>query len=205
MHHVQTCIWLVESQMTRDSFLQSITLTIHKAWSGIYKSASSKGRGGCECSSPPHPPPWKNPVDGQSEIRMFLELSRALYLCVCEYSVGASHNRFSMMLLPVGHHSFSFFLQEYMPFPPAEDGEQPKLEFSAVECLLFAFHQLVKGRHADFLTAEEHADRLKDFRQRSVWVQSSFMVHGITIEGHKEWCTPVQSWVNIVHVCSQKA
>ena len=59
-------------------------------------------------------------------------------------------------------------LQEYMPLPPSGEGEQPKLEFSIVECLLFAFHQLVKGRQIEFLTAEEHADRLKDFRQRSV-------------------------------------
>ena len=55
-----------------------------------------------------------------------------------------------------------------MPLPPADEGDQPKLEFSAVECLLFAFHELVKGRHVDFLTSEEHTERLKDFRQRSV-------------------------------------
>ena len=59
-----------------------------------------------------------------------------------------------------------------MPLPPADEGEQPKLEFSVVECLLFAFHQLVKGRHTDFLTSDEHADRLKDFRQRSADVMS---------------------------------
>ena len=57
-----------------------------------------------------------------------------------------------------------------MPLPPADEGEQPKLEFSVVECLLFAFHHLVKGRHIGFLTAEENTDRLKDFRQRSVEV-----------------------------------
>ena len=60
------------------------------------------------------------------------------------------------------------FIQEYMPLPPSEEGEQPKLEFSVVECLIFSFHQLVKGRHIDFLTADENADRLKDFRQRLV-------------------------------------
>ena len=57
-----------------------------------------------------------------------------------------------------------------MPLPPADEGEQPKLEFSVVECLLFSFHHLVKGRHVAFLTADENADRLKDFRQRSVEV-----------------------------------
>ena len=64
----------------------------------------------------------------------------------------------------------------YKPLPPAEDGEQPKFKFSTIECLCFAFHQLVKGRHAAFLAADEHADRLKDFRQRLVGVQSSVMV-----------------------------
>lgn len=65
-----------------------------------------------------------------------------------------------------------------MPLPPAEEAEQPKLEFSVVECLLFAFHQLVKDRHIDFLTADEHSERLKDFRQRSVGVQRSTRVQG---------------------------
>ena len=70
-----------------------------------------------------------------------------------------------------------------MPLPPADEGEQPKLEFSVVECLLFAFHQLVKGRHMDFLTSEENADRLKDFRQRSVEVMGS-NINYVKCQGH---------------------
>ena len=60
-----------------------------------------------------------------------------------------------------------------MPLPPAEseNGEEvksdsePKLQFSHVECLMFAFHQVAK-RKPEFLTGEENADRLKDFRLR---------------------------------------
>ncbi|XP_070568084.1 apoptosis inhibitor 5-like [Ptychodera flava] len=63
-------------------------------------------------------------------------------------------------------------LLEYMPLPPeGEDGEndqpsdEPKLQFSYVECLMFSFHQIGK-KQSDFLTAEENAERLKDFRTR---------------------------------------
>ncbi|XP_078692187.1 apoptosis inhibitor 5-like isoform X4 [Branchiostoma floridae x Branchiostoma belcheri] len=65
-------------------------------------------------------------------------------------------------------------LLEYMPVPPAEvENEEnggvqtgePQLQFSYVECLMFAFHQIAHKR-TDFLTAEENADRLKDFRTR---------------------------------------
>lgn len=65
--------------------------------------------------------------------------------------------------------------QEYMPLPQADelavsdsstsDTASPKLQFSYVECLMYAFHQV--ARHCpQFLTAEDHADRLKDFRMR---------------------------------------
>ncbi|KAJ7416909.1 Apoptosis inhibitor 5 [Willisornis vidua] len=63
-------------------------------------------------------------------------------------------------------------LLEYMPLPPeeAENGEnagneEPKLQFSHVECLLYSFHQL--GRKLpDFLTAKLNAEKLKDFKIR---------------------------------------
>ena len=66
-----------------------------------------------------------------------------------------------------------FTFQDYMPLPPAEDDSEntdsdstePKLQFSYVECLMFAFHQLAR-RSPEFLTSEEHSDRLKDFRIR---------------------------------------
>ncbi|XP_002731277.1 apoptosis inhibitor 5 [Saccoglossus kowalevskii] len=61
-------------------------------------------------------------------------------------------------------------LIEYMPLPPeGEDGEndqtsdEPKLQFSYVECLMYSFHELGR-KHADFLTSDEA--RLKDFRIR---------------------------------------
>ncbi|XP_072034735.1 apoptosis inhibitor 5-like [Amphiura filiformis] len=64
-------------------------------------------------------------------------------------------------------------LLAYMPLPPAEsenaDEEKsngsPKLQFSHVECLMFAFHQVAK-RKPGFLTDEENAEKLKDFRLR---------------------------------------
>ena len=60
-----------------------------------------------------------------------------------------------------------------MPLPPAEvetdtqSKEEPKLQFSYVECLMFVFHQLGR-KHADFLTAEENAERMKDFKMRYI-------------------------------------
>ncbi|XP_039600204.1 apoptosis inhibitor 5 [Polypterus senegalus] len=63
-------------------------------------------------------------------------------------------------------------LLEYMPLPPEEaengenaGGEEPKLQFSYVECLLYSFHQLGK-KIPDFLTAKLNAERLKDFKIR---------------------------------------
>jgi hypothetical protein len=57
-----------------------------------------------------------------------------------------------------------------MPLPPDSDSEkgkqeEPRLEFSYVECLMYAFHRLGK-QSPDFLTKD--ADRMKDFRFRSV-------------------------------------
>ncbi len=68
---------------------------------------------------------------------------------------------------------FVFLLQEYMPLPPpiAEDTNgsdtthevEPSLEFTYVESLMYAFHQLCR-QHREFLT--EDAERMKDFRAR---------------------------------------
>ena len=59
-----------------------------------------------------------------------------------------------------------------MPFPPSdEEGEnktpddEPQLQFSYVECLMFAFHQLAR-KCPDFLASEKNAEKLKDFRVR---------------------------------------
>jgi len=72
--------------------------------------------------------------------------------------------------------SFSFSsIQEYMPLPPINisgDGagdDTPKLQFSSVECLMYTFHQIAR-RCPHFLTAEQNADRLKDFRLRYILI-----------------------------------
>ena len=58
-----------------------------------------------------------------------------------------------------------------MPLPPAEENdglssnEEPKLSFSLVECLMFAFHQ-VGRKLPGFLADEANTDRLKDFKLR---------------------------------------
>lgn len=56
-------------------------------------------------------------------------------------------------------------IKSYMP-PPPEDSdiaEMPNLDFSAVECLLYAFHRLAR-QCQDFLTADPLV--LKDFKAR---------------------------------------
>ena len=52
---------------------------------------------------------------------------------------------------------FEILPQEYMPLPPGEEEEksteensEPKLQFSYVECLIFAFHQLAKKVDINF-------------------------------------------------------
>ncbi|XP_030056663.1 apoptosis inhibitor 5 [Microcaecilia unicolor] len=74
-------------------------------------------------------------------------------------------------------------LLEYMPLPPeeAENGEnagneEPKLQFSYVECLLFSFHQL--GRKLpDFLTDRLNAEKLKDFKIRLQYFARGLQVY----------------------------
>jgi len=62
-------------------------------------------------------------------------------------------------------------LVQYMPLPRAEEEakdtpeDEPKLEFSRVECLMYTFHQLAR-KCPEFLTAEANAERLRDFRLR---------------------------------------
>ncbi|XP_041074905.1 apoptosis inhibitor 5-like [Polyodon spathula] len=74
-------------------------------------------------------------------------------------------------------------LLEYMPLPPeeAENGEnsgseEPKLQFSYVECLLFGFHQLGK-KLPDFLTDKLNAERLKDFKIRLQYFARGLQVY----------------------------
>ncbi|KAJ8417005.1 hypothetical protein AAFF_G00282320 [Aldrovandia affinis] len=74
-------------------------------------------------------------------------------------------------------------LLEYMPLPPenAENGEntgteEPKLQFSYVECLLFSFHQLGK-KLPDFLIDKIDAERLKDFKIRLQYFARGLQVY----------------------------
>ncbi|XP_056272451.1 apoptosis inhibitor 5 [Pseudoliparis swirei] len=74
-------------------------------------------------------------------------------------------------------------LLEFMPLPPeeAEDGEsaateEPKLQFSYVECLLFSFHQLGK-KLPDFLLEKVDAERLKDFKTRLQYFARGLQVY----------------------------
>lgn len=63
--------------------------------------------------------------------------------------------------------------QEYMPLPPPivegtngsnpAQEEEPSFQFTYVESLMFAFHQLCR-QNREFLT--EDAERVKDFRAR---------------------------------------
>ncbi len=50
----------------------------------------------------------------------------------------------------------------------ASADEEAKFNFSYVECLLFAFHTLMRHHHGEFLSGEEPSskERLRDLRQR---------------------------------------
>uniref|UniRef100_A0A8C4DXK8 Apoptosis inhibitor 5 n=1 Tax=Dicentrarchus labrax TaxID=13489 RepID=A0A8C4DXK8_DICLA len=74
-------------------------------------------------------------------------------------------------------------LLEFMPLPPEEvengensANEEPKLQFSYVECLLFSFHQLGK-KLPDFLLDKVDAERLKDFKIRLQYFARGLQVY----------------------------
>lgn len=74
-------------------------------------------------------------------------------------------------------------LLEFMPLPPEEvengensASEEPKLQFSYVECLLFSFHQLGK-KLPDFLLDKVDAERLKDFKIRLQYFARGLQVY----------------------------
>ena len=51
--------------------------------------------------------------------------------------------------------------QEYIPLPPPEEGESPSFQYSAVECALFAFHQMVqKVLHHHYIMTKSHDPHL---------------------------------------------
>ena len=69
-----------------------------------------------------------------------------------------------------------------MPSPPApiEGGETEdvKLNFTHAECLLFTFHQICRHQ-PEFLTSEENAEKLKDFRTRLILKFLFLHIHNI--------------------------
>ncbi|XP_061576736.1 apoptosis inhibitor 5 isoform X3 [Cololabis saira] len=73
-------------------------------------------------------------------------------------------------------------LLEFMPLPPEDEngenaaGEEPKLQFSYVECLLFSFHQLGK-KLPDFLLDKVDAEQLKDFKIRLQYFARGLQVY----------------------------
>ncbi|GAA6215281.1 apoptosis inhibitor 5 [Lates japonicus] len=74
-------------------------------------------------------------------------------------------------------------LLEFMPLPPEEvengensASEEPKLQFSYVECLLYGFHQLGK-KLPDFLLDKVDAERLKDFKIRLQYFARGLQVY----------------------------
>uniref|UniRef100_A0A671XWU3 Apoptosis inhibitor 5 n=1 Tax=Sparus aurata TaxID=8175 RepID=A0A671XWU3_SPAAU len=74
-------------------------------------------------------------------------------------------------------------LLEFMPLPPEEvengensANEEPKLQFSYVECLLFSFHQLGK-KLPDFLIDKVDAEQLKDFKIRLQYFARGLQVY----------------------------
>ncbi|XP_005931699.1 apoptosis inhibitor 5 [Haplochromis burtoni] len=74
-------------------------------------------------------------------------------------------------------------LLEFMPLPPEEvengensASEEPKLQFSYVECLLYSFHQLGK-KLPDFLLDKVDSERLKDFKIRLQYFARGLQVY----------------------------
>ncbi|KAK3729215.1 hypothetical protein QZH41_012253, partial [Actinostola sp. cb2023] len=86
-------------------------------------------------------------------------------------------------------------LLEYMPLPPAEEPEEkkeesqdPKLQFSFVECLLYAFHHLARNDE-EFLTGSDAAEKLKGFRLRLQYFAQGCQIYikqiKLALEGKK--------------------
>ena len=69
-------------------------------------------------------------------------------------------------------------LLEYMPTPPPIEGadepkatngtDEPSLQFSHIECLLYAFQQLCK--HSPQFLSDSQSERVKDFKIRLQYV-----------------------------------
>uniref|UniRef100_A0A672RVP4 Apoptosis inhibitor 5 n=1 Tax=Sinocyclocheilus grahami TaxID=75366 RepID=A0A672RVP4_SINGR len=104
------------------------------------------------------------------------ELDIQLEVCI---TCWQSWNHFCVLSL---YTSFVFFFNEFMPLPPEEENgenaanEEPKLQFSYVECLLFSFHQLGK-KLPDFLIDKISTEKLKDFKIRLQYFARGLQVY----------------------------
>jgi len=97
-----------------------------------------------------------------------------------------------------------------MPLPQADelavtdstgsDAASPKLQFSYVECLMYAFHQ-VGRRCPQFLTAEENAERLKDFRMRLCALHFNLPEKCKYLYAPSKWSELWQISCSYFHVC----
>lgn len=106
----------------------------------------------------------KNPVEG---VDIQLEMLKLLAE-LCVYCETLENPKETIQII------FDKLL-EYMPLPTTEENSEnsvpqdvPKLEFSYVECLMFAFHKLGR-KYPEFLTSDESTELLKDFKLRFVF------------------------------------
>uniref|UniRef100_A0A673GDG6 Apoptosis inhibitor 5-like n=1 Tax=Sinocyclocheilus rhinocerous TaxID=307959 RepID=A0A673GDG6_9TELE len=129
-----------------------------------------------------------NPTDADSVDRLLQCTRQALPL----FSKNVHSTRFvtyfcefvlpnlSLLTSPVAE--LDIQLEEFMPLPPEEENgenaanEEPKLQFSYVECLLFSFHQLGK-KLPDFLIDKISAEKLKDFKIRLQYFARGLQVY----------------------------
>ncbi|KTG46062.1 hypothetical protein cypCar_00036274 [Cyprinus carpio] len=129
-----------------------------------------------------------NPTDADSVDRLLQCTRQALPL----FSKNVHSTRFvtyfcefvlpSLSLLTSPVAELDIQLEEFMPLPPEEENgenaanEEPKLQFSYVECLLFSFHQLGK-KLPDFLIDKISAEKLKDFKIRLQYFARGLQVY----------------------------
>jgi len=83
-------------------------------------------------------------------------------------------------------------LMTYLPVPPSESGgsaqpatgengasaesDEPKLQFSEIECLVYTLHQLGR-RHSQYLASPEKAEALKELRKRLQYLARVIQVY----------------------------
>lgn len=93
------------------------------------------------------------------------ELSLDVIKLLAEISVFVSEGDHNKECVEIIHK----VLLEYLPLPPPESengsAEEPNLQFTHIECLLFTFTHLLK-HFPEFLTAGDNSQRFKDLKTR---------------------------------------